>query len=118
MSRKKRILYDEYEKMMEELYSMVEKEQPLEEKFKSKSQNRYFRWKASEKGKSGKKWDKMTDEFSKSMTKKDWEKLPEKVSEIINPKMTKKSLIEHVNKFKSKKNLTKKEIINKLKNNE
>lgn len=118
MSRKKHILYDEYEKMMEELYSMVEKEKPLEEKFSSKAQQKYFYWKAGQKGKEGKKWKKMADEFSSTMSKKDFKKLPEKVDENVNPRMNKKSLVEYVNSLKPKNVLTKKNIINIINNHE
>lgn len=115
MSKKAKILYDEYSELMEELYSQVEKEKPLEEKFSSKAQQKYFYWKASQKGKEGKKWKKMADEFSGAMKKKDWENLPEKVEENTNPKMSKKHLVEYVNNFKSEK-LTKKDVINIIKN--
>lgn len=119
MAKKPKLLYDEYSKLMEELYSMVEKETPIEEKFASKAQQKYFYWKAGQKGKGSKKWKKMADEFSDTMDKKDWEKLPEKVtSESLNPKISKKNLVEYVNGFKQPKKLTKKEFIKKLKGNE
>jgi hypothetical protein len=97
MAKKLKILYDEYSKLMEELYSMVDNEKPLEEKFASKAQQGYFYQKSKGKSKESKKWKKMADEFSSTMSKKDWENLPEKkVDESINPKINKKSLIEFV----------------------
>lgn len=103
MAKKQKLLYDEYSDLMEELYSMVEKDEPLEEKFASKAQQKYFYWKAAQKGKKGKEWKKMADEFSDTMSKKDWEKLPEKVTkesmEELNPRMSKKSLVEYVSKL-------------------
>jgi len=91
----------------------------LDEKFASKAQQRYFYWKANQKDKGSKKWKEMADEFSDTMSKKDWKKLPEKVtSESVqntNPKMSKKSLVEYVNNIKQPKILTKKEFIKKIK---
>ena len=119
MAKKPKILYDEYSELMEELYSMVEKETPIEEKFASKAQQRYFYWKAGQKGKGSKKWKEMADEFSDTMSKKDWKKLPEKVtSESLNPKINKKNLVEYVIGLKEPKNITKKEFIKKIKGNE
>lgn len=119
MAKKPKMLYDDYSNLMEELYSMVEKEKPIEEKFASKAQQKYFYWKAGQKGKGAKKWKKMSDEFSGTMDKKDWKELPEKVtSESLNPKISKKNLVEYVNEFKQPKKLTKKEFIKKLKGNE
>jgi hypothetical protein len=119
MAKKPKILYDEYTELMEELYSMIEKDEPLEEKFASKAQQRYFYWKAGQKGKGSKKWKKMADEFSDTMSKKDWEKLPEKMTsesvENINPKMTKKSLMEYVKNNELPKKITKEELIKKIK---
>jgi hypothetical protein len=48
----------------------------IEEKFASKAQAKYFYAKANEKGKEGKKWKKMADEFA---SETDFSKLPEKV---------------------------------------
>lgn len=52
--------------------------QIIEEKFASKSQQRYFYAMAGKKDKKGKKWSKMAKEFSDDT---DFEKLPEKVDE-------------------------------------
>jgi len=121
MAKKMRLLYDEYSQMMDELYSMVE-EKPIEEKFDSKAQQKYFYWKAGQKGKKGKEWKKMADEFSSTMTKKDWEKLPEKLTtesiKNLNPKISKKSLVEYVTKQNSPVKVTKKEIIKQIKRND
>lgn len=113
-----KLLYDEYSQMMDELYSMVG-EKPIEEKFVSKDQQKYFYWKAGQKGK---EWEKMADEFSSTMTKKDWEKLPKKVTNEsinnLNPKISKKSLVEYVTKQNSPVKVTKKEIIKQIKRND
>jgi hypothetical protein len=118
MAKKPKLLYDEYSELMEELYSMIEKDSPLEEKFVSKAQQKYFYWKANKKGKGSKKWKKMADEFSGTMTKKDWKKLPEKVKsesiQNINPKISKKSLIEYVKESEIPKKITKKELNKKI----
>jgi|LakMenE01Jun11ns_1017448.scaffolds.fasta_scaffold9916284_3 hypothetical protein len=51
----------------------------LKEKFESKSQQKYFWAKCNRsKGKEKEKWCKMADEFSKSTSKKQYEKMPEK----------------------------------------
>jgi hypothetical protein len=121
MAKKPKLLYDEYSKMMEELYSEIEKETPLDEKFASKAQQKYFYWKAGQKGKKGKEWKKMADEFSDTMGKKDWKKLPEKVDESsksLNPKMSKKSLVEYVNNAKKPNTFNKKDILKQIKENE
>jgi hypothetical protein len=119
MAKKPKLLYDEYTKLMEELYSMVEKDVPLEEKFASKAQQKYFYWKVNEKGKESKKWKKMADEFSDTMSKKDWKNLPEKVKsesiEKINPKISKKSLIEYVKESEIPKKINKKDLNKKIK---
>jgi hypothetical protein len=63
--------------------------QVIEEKFASKSQQRFFYAQAGKKGKMGKKWSKWAKEFS---DKTDFEKLPEKkgeekeVEEIVDDK--------------------------------
>ena len=52
----------------------------LDEKFESKSQQKFFWAKCQRsKGKEKEKWCKMADEFSKSTTKKDYKKMPEKI---------------------------------------
>lgn len=51
----------------------------MKEKFESKSQQKYFWAKCNRsKGKEKEKWCKMADEFSKSTSKKQYEKMPEK----------------------------------------
>jgi hypothetical protein len=52
--------------------------QVIEEKFASKSQQRYFYAQAGKGGKKGKKWDKLAKEFS---SKTDFKKIPEKVTD-------------------------------------
>lgn len=52
----------------------------IKEKFESKAQQKYFWAKCNRsKGKEKEKWCKMADEFSKSTTKKDYKKMPEKI---------------------------------------
>jgi hypothetical protein len=51
----------------------------IDEKFESKAQQKYFWAKCNRsKGKEKEKWCKMADEFSKSTSKKQYEKMPEK----------------------------------------
>jgi hypothetical protein len=56
------------------------------------------------------------------MTKKDWEKLPKKVTnesvKNLNPKINKKSLIEYVIKQNVPVKVTKKEIVKQIKRND
>lgn len=59
---------------------VTQAESELTEKFESKAQQKFFWAKCQRsKGKEKEKWCKMADEFSKSTTKKDYKKMPEKI---------------------------------------
>jgi hypothetical protein len=65
---------------LSEMSDYYSKLSTIEEKFVSKAQAKYFYAKAGEKGKEGKKWKRMADEYS---SKTDFSKLPEKVEERV-----------------------------------
>jgi hypothetical protein len=76
----------------------------ISEKFESKSQQKYF-WAKCDRstGKEKKKWCDLAKEFSKSTTKKDYKKMPEKLHPEKTVKVKKSEKTETIEKFLEKK---------------